>query len=53
MYVQEYTVMYLYMYIVLTCLSKLAPYLVINLDPSDEGDTCNVGTLWLGTKGVR
>ena len=39
MYVQEYTVMYLYMYIVLTCLSlsKLAPCLVINLDPSDEG----------------
>ena len=37
MYVQEYTVMYLYMYIVLTCLSKLAPCLVINVDPSDEG----------------
>ena len=29
--------MYLYMYIVLTCLSKLAPCLVINLDPSYEG----------------
>ena len=29
--------MYLYMYIVLTCLSKLAPCLVIHFDPSDEG----------------
>ena len=35
MYVQLYTVMY--MYIVLTCLLKLAPCLVINLAPSDEG----------------
>ena len=30
-------VQYMYMYIVLTCLLKLAPCLVINLAPSDEG----------------
>ena len=52
MYVQEYTVMYLYMYIVLTCLSKLAPCRY-KFGPLWWGDTCNVGTLWLGTKGVR
>ena len=37
MYVQLYTVIYMYIYIVLTCLLKLAPCLVINLAPSDEG----------------
>ena len=35
MYVQLYMVMYIY--IVLTCLLKLAPCLVIKLAPSDEG----------------